>query len=71
MSFGSFLGKSIGKLGTQMQEVQGYKNQYESWSDRELQREYKRLCSAGSGNEVRFRLMAVKMILSDRGYGQQ
>ena len=71
MSFGSFLGETLGKMGAQAQEVQGYKAEYERWSDRELQREYKRLRSAGSGDEVRFRLVAVKMILRDRGYGKQ
>ena len=71
MSFGSFLGETLGKMGAQAQEVQGYKDEYESWSDRQLMAEYKRLRSAGSSNEVRFRRVAVSMILRDRGYGQQ
>ena len=71
MSFGSFLGETLGKMGAQAQEIQGYKAEYEGWSDRELKAEYKRLRSAGSGNDIRFRRTAVAMVLRDRGYGQQ
>lgn len=71
MSFGSFMGKTLGKMGQTAQEIMSYKAEYEQWSDRELQTEYKRLRSAGSSQEIRLRLGAVTSILKDRGYGQQ
>ena len=67
MSLGSFLGK----IAAQGQEMMGYKAEYERYSDQQLKVEYKRLRSAGSSDEIRFRRAAVASVLRDRGYGQQ
>lgn len=70
MGFLDSLGNTIGKMAAQAQEVQGYKNEYESMSDYDLKREFNNLRNK-SGIEYKNRFMAVKMVLRDRGYFQK
>lgn len=69
MGFLDALGSGLGKMAATMQEVQVYKLEYESMSDYDLKREYNALKNK-YGTENRNRFTAVKMVLSDRGYGQ-
>lgn len=70
MSFLDSLGDVLGQMTAKAQEVQGYKSEYECMSDNDLKREYNSLVNK-SGTEHRNRLMAVKMVLKDRGYFQK
>ena len=63
MGFLDNLGSTLGKLSAIAQEVQGYKNEYESMSDHDLMREYNHLKNK-SGQENGNRLKAIKSILS-------
>lgn len=70
MGFLDGLGNIMGKMAANMQEIQVYKSEYESMSDKELIREYKDL-KGRSGREYTNRSAAVRMVLNDRGYGQE
>jgi len=67
MGFLDALGSGLGKMAAMTQEIQGYKSEYESMSNFDLEREFNALKNR-SGTEYRNRLMAVKMVLTDRGY---
>lgn len=70
MGFLDILGSGLGKMAAAGKEVLMYKSEYESMTDTELKREYQDLKNR-SGTEYRHRLMAVKFVLQDRGYGQE
>ena len=69
MGFMDGLGNVLGGMAAKAQTLQSYKLEYESMSDSELKREYQDLRKRG-GTEARDRLIAVKSVLQDRGYGQ-
>jgi hypothetical protein len=69
MGFLDVLGGALGKAAAIGKEVQAYKSQYESWRDDELKREHSKLKGA-SGTENKYRLIAVRSVLNDRGYGK-
>lgn len=69
MGFMDGLGNVLGGMAAKAQTLQSYKLEYESMSDSELKREYQDLRKR-SGTEARDRLIAVKSVLQDRGYGQ-
>lgn len=66
MGFFDSFGKVLGKLAAIGEEVKNLKSDYECMSDNELKREYNVLRTK-SGSENRNRLMAVKLVLADRG----
>jgi len=67
MGFWDLLGSAAGKMAAKAQELQNYKIEYESMSDSKLKEEYRYLKNK-PGQEFKDRLMAVKMVLRDRGY---
>ncbi len=68
--FAEFAGGLLGQAAARAQEMQNYKSEYELMSDRELKREYQAI-KEKSGDEYKYRRMAIKSVLTDRGYGQQ
>lgn len=68
MGFLDVLGSGLGKMAAAGKEVLMHKSEYESMTETELKREYQDLKNR-SGTEYRHRLMAVRSILQDRGYG--
>ena len=68
--FAEFAGELLGKAMANAQEMQNYKSEYELMSDRELKREYQAIKDE-KGTEYQYRRIAIKSVLTDRGYGQQ
>lgn len=69
MGFLDSLGSFAGKMAAKAQEIQAYKGEYEEMSDYDLKREYREL-KGKSSTEAQNRFLAVKMVLTDRGYFQ-
>lgn len=64
--FKGILGSIFDDLLETNEKLQTYKMQYQSMTDDELKREYRKLRQGGD----RYRLATVVSILKDRGYGE-
>lgn len=67
MGFFDSLEKAIDKKSTEALEIMEYKKDYKKMNDYELEGEYKRLRHHISRTEDKYRFMALRLVLKERG----